>query len=114
MLPWCLGFKVNNIDVKFTFLALPNDMKMLCFLAGELSNSATYFSTFGSVSTVDIANLKFSFGQAKNCQWKPWEYEKCLSVVKHVEALKKKLEKAKSSDKTKRAKITGSIAQMQS
>jgi hypothetical protein len=31
------------------FAELPNDMKMLAFLAGELTNSATYFSTFADV-----------------------------------------------------------------
>ena len=36
--------------VKFEFAEIPNDMKMLCFLAGELSNSSKYFSTFGNVS----------------------------------------------------------------
>ena len=81
--------KVNDINVKFTFSELPNDMKMLCFLAGELSNSATYFSTFGTVSVADMANLNFSLGQAKNCQWKPWNYDKRLLVVKRVETLKK-------------------------
>ncbi|CAB3986397.1 Hypothetical predicted protein [Paramuricea clavata] len=83
-------------------------------IAGERSNSATYFSTFGTVSVADMANLNFSFGQAKNCEWNPWNYDKHLLVVKHVEALKKKLEKAKGSEKTKRAKITSLIAQMQS
>ena len=39
------------VDVKFRISKLPNDMKMLSFLAGELSNSATYFSTFADVSS---------------------------------------------------------------
>ena len=29
---------------------LPNDMKKLCFLAGELSNAAKYFTTFADVN----------------------------------------------------------------
>jgi hypothetical protein len=41
--------KGDSIDVKFVFAELPNDMKMLAFLAGELTNSATYFSTFADV-----------------------------------------------------------------
>ena len=36
--------------VEFRIAELPNDMKMLAFLAGELSNAATYFSTFGNVT----------------------------------------------------------------
>ena len=35
-------FKVNDVDVTFTFSELPNDMKMLCILVGELSNSASW------------------------------------------------------------------------
>ena len=36
--------------VEFKLAELPNDMKILAFLAGELSNAATYFSTFANVS----------------------------------------------------------------
>jgi hypothetical protein len=35
--------KGEGVDVKFVFAELPNDMKMLAFSAGELTNSATYF-----------------------------------------------------------------------
>lgn len=41
----------TSIDVKFKISELPNDMKMLAFLAGELSNVAMYFSTFADVSS---------------------------------------------------------------
>lgn len=30
-------------EIKFCLGEIPNDMKMLAFLAGELTNSATYF-----------------------------------------------------------------------
>ena len=43
---YSVACKGNAIDVKFVFTELPNDMKMLAFLAGELSNSATFFSNF--------------------------------------------------------------------
>jgi hypothetical protein len=43
--------KGNSVNVKFKISELPNDMKMLDFLGGELSNAATYFSTFANVST---------------------------------------------------------------
>ena len=33
------------------------DMKMLAMLAGELTNSAKYFSSFGNVSTADCTDL---------------------------------------------------------
>jgi hypothetical protein len=35
--------KGESIDVKFVFAEMLNDMKMLSFLAGELTNSTTYF-----------------------------------------------------------------------
>lgn len=37
----------------FTFELVPSDMKFLCFLNGELSNSASYFSSFANVSKAD-------------------------------------------------------------
>ena len=42
---------VNEEVYKVEFLLgkLPNDMKMLAFLAGELSNASTYFSIFANV-----------------------------------------------------------------
>ena len=43
-------FEINGLSVTFSFEELPNDMKMLAMLGGELSNSATYFSTFGNAT----------------------------------------------------------------
>ena len=40
---YSIACKGKAIDVRFVFAELPNDMKMLSFLAGELSNSATFF-----------------------------------------------------------------------
>lgn len=40
------GFKKVKLEFKVT--GLPNDMKMLSFLAGEFPNSATYFITFAN------------------------------------------------------------------
>ena len=39
--------------VQFKLELLPNDLKMLAFLAGELSNAAHYFSTFANVTKDD-------------------------------------------------------------
>ena len=39
----------GNYKVEFKLVELPNDMKMVAFLAGELSNAATYFCTYGNV-----------------------------------------------------------------
>ena len=44
-------FQVDDIDVKFYFDLIPSDMKWIAFFSGELNNAATFFSTFGNVST---------------------------------------------------------------
>ena len=41
----------ENVKVEFKLAELSNDMKMLSFLAGELSNSAKYFTTFADVNS---------------------------------------------------------------
>lgn len=86
-------FSINGYVVKFEFSEIPNDMKMLCFLGGELSNSAKYFSSFGNITYNDMANLQFTFGRlrADTNQWKPWDYGKRVKVAKQVEELKSKL-----------------------
>ena len=38
-------FNINDLLVTFKFQELPNDMKTLATLGGELSNAATYFSS---------------------------------------------------------------------
>ena len=40
---YSIACKGKAIDVRLVFAELPNDMKMLSFLAGELSNSTTFF-----------------------------------------------------------------------
>ena len=41
---------------------LRNDMKMLCFLGGELSNNAHYFTTFANVNKHDLHDKTKVFG----------------------------------------------------
>ena len=48
--------KGESIGVKFVFSEPPNDMKMLAFLAGELTNSATYFSRWELLAAVHPAD----------------------------------------------------------
>ena len=107
-------FNISGRDYKFELSELPNDMKMLCFLGGELSNSAKYFSSFANVSYDNMSSLQFTFGQSENNKWRPWNYERRLVVVKEVEALKKKLSKSPITENTKRVKITSFIAEKQS
>ena len=59
-------FEVENatkkVKVEFKITELPNDMKMLPFLAGELSNSAAYFTTFANVNQSKANDYKNLFG----------------------------------------------------
>ena len=85
----------KQVSVRFSIGELPNDMKMLAFLAGELSNSAKYFSSFANVSSDTANNIHGTFGREAKNTWKPWEYSDRMKVVKSVEQLKSKLSKKK-------------------
>ena len=69
---------------------LPNDMKMLPFLAGELPNSTTYFTT--NVNQSEANDYKKTFGISPKYIWKPFTYSKRIEEATKVEA-KRKLEK---------------------
>ncbi len=99
-------FSINNKNIKFRFSELPNDMKMLAFLAGELPNSAKYFSTFANVSQLDISDVNKTFGSNPSNDWKPWDYEGRKAVALKVKNFKNKMAKSKLAEKTKRTKIT--------
>ena len=103
-----------TVNVKFQIAELPNDMKMISFLSGELSNSAKYFSSFANVSTDDATVIDGTFGNKANSTWQPWKYSSRLTAVKKVDALKKKLAKQQLTNNTKRSKITTLIASMKS
>ena len=112
-----LESKASTVDgktVKFEFAEIPNDIKVLSFLGGELSNSAKSFSSFGNVTYDDMANLQFTFGRAHTNQWKPWEYGKCFKVAKQVGELKNKLPKTSLSASTKQGRVTSLLAENQS
>ena len=104
--------KGTSIDVKFMFAELPNDMKMLAFLAGELTNSATYFQHL-QMLTESLTKIG-TFGCNSSDTWKPWKYADRIKVVKVVEKFKKRNESKKVSEKTKRSNITTFIAKQKS
>lgn len=84
------------VPVKFYFAELPNDMKMLAFLAGELSNSAKFFSSFATVSTDNCNKVDGTFGADTNNTWKPWNYSHRVEVAKSVSSFKKKFKLRRS------------------
>ena len=61
---------------------------MKSFLAGELSNSAKYFSSFANVSSGNANNINGTFGRGPTSTWKPWEYSDRMKVAKSVEQFK--------------------------
>ena len=78
----------NGKEVVFKFELVPCDMKWLASMAGELSNSATYFSTFADVSQRNKDTMGGSIGE-KNSTWQPWNYSKRIAMAKKVELYKK-------------------------
>ena len=76
------------VNVEFKIAELPNDMKMLCFLAGELNNNAHYFSTFANVNKLDCSNITKNIGEGS----KDWM---TFSTAKRVAGGKKAQEKRK-------------------
>jgi len=104
------SFKINDTAIKFKFSEFPNDLKMLAFLAGELSVSATYFSTFANVNTKNCDEVSGTFGTGPAHTWQPWIYRERVAVSNGVANLKVRLEKQKCSQATKRNKITTYIS----
>lgn len=89
-------FEINGLHV--TFQELPNDMKMLAMSWGELTNSATYFSSFANVSRNDSTDLRGKFGADTGCKWKAWSYSDRLKTVKAVNTFKNKCYPKKTND----------------
>ena len=98
------------VKVEFKLSELPNDMKMLAFLGGELSNSSYYFTTFADVNQSDSNDISKQFGFSSSSHWKPFPYEKRISDSNLVVKKKKELENSKSSASTKRSNLTSYIS----
>ena len=111
---YSVSCKGQPVLVNFVVSELPNDMKMLAFLAGELSNSATFFSTFANVSKDNLVNCKGTFGPEKSNTWTPWSFDERVKVAKAVvEKYKQKLSPTLSKNTTQN-KITTFIAKQNS
>ena len=97
---------VDNEDIKveIKLAELPNDKKMLSFLAGELSNSAKCFTTFANVNSENYRDYNKSFGT----DWTPFLYSK--RVDDSIKVDKKKLELQTTKGATKRQKVTSFIS----
>lgn len=94
----------------------PNDMKYLAILAGELSNSAKYFSSFANINKDDIGDVTATFGVKTSNKWQPWGYAQRIAVAGAVAKKKEELGSSGSHLKpaTIRQKVTSFIAQKKS
>ena len=95
-------------SVEFRVQSLPNDLKMLAFLAGELTNAATYFTTFANVNINDSNDTTKSFSPDGICYWKPFNFQKRIQDA--VKVQKKKVELSKKIIKSSRSQLTNYIA----
>ena len=93
--------------VEFRLKEIPNDMKMLAFLAGELSNASYYFSTFANVNQQNCNDFKKRIGN----DWIPFDYEKRLKDYRLVQTKKAELAKSKTKEATQRSNLTSYISQ---
>ena len=74
----------SDVAVEFVLGELPNDMKMLTILGGELSNAAHFFLTFADVNKEVSKDVSKTFGMEDDHYWKPWKYEKRVSDAEKV------------------------------
>ncbi|CAB4030371.1 Hypothetical predicted protein [Paramuricea clavata] len=84
---------------------LPNDMKMLAFLAGS---SLTVQLTFPLLQRQNKESLTKigTFGHNASDTWKPWKYSDRVKVINAIEKFKKKIKHKTVSANTKRSNIT--------
>jgi hypothetical protein len=102
----------EGLVVKFKFELVPADMKWLATFSGELSNAATYNSSYANVKQGDLKNVNGSIGNEKACTWKPWSYDHRVKVAKEVTNFKYTI--VNKSLKQQRTLVTKFIANKQS
>ena len=112
--PYPIQVNGKETLLSFTFELLPNDMKYLTFLGGELSISASYFSPFGDVMKADISNPQGKFGSEPQNKWHPWKYNDRVGVAAAVENKKIQVSKTALKESTKREKVTSFISEQKS
>jgi hypothetical protein len=92
-----------TVDIKFHISEFLNDLKMVAFLCGELTNSATYFCSFAT-------DLNGQIGKEKDKKWHARRYSERVQVAKSVETFKQTVAKQNIAENTKRSKVTNFIA----
>ena len=83
----------NEYFIEFKVGLLPNDMKILAFLGGELKNAAYFFTTFANVNRGDKNDISKKFNLKGDFSWKPYTYVKIIADVPKVASKKAELYK---------------------
>ena len=79
-----LGGKLYDTEVSL----FPADQKFHAHLAGELSNAATYPSSYANVKKFDLASNRHSILPGQFSRWKAWGYKQRLAVATKVSEYK--------------------------
>ena len=104
----------SSIKVEFKLGELPNDMKFLGFLAGELTNAAHYFLTFANVNKDNKKDVKKVFGFESAEKWELFPYEKRLKDAEIIATKKEQYAKVGILEKTRRSKLLKDIKELHS
>ena len=96
--------------VEFKVHSSPNDMKMLAFLAGKLSHSASYFTTFAKDNKIDANNVNKRFSLDGKSEWKTYSYEQRLLDAKASMKRKQELNQKNIKPATMRSNLTTYIS----
>ena len=81
---------------------------MLCFLAGELSNSAHYFSTFANVNKTNCSSIDKKIGDGSS-DWKPYSFKQRIEDSAKAQRKCQELSKSNNTKATQRSKLTAYI-----
>ena len=102
------GHEKRKVELIIT--ELPNDMKMLSFLEGELSNSTSYFSTFANAARNEVNDYKKYFGLGYEHFWKRFPYLKTMDDARKVEHKRSQPSSKKILPSTAHSKLLAFIA----
>ena len=100
--------------MEFRLELVPNDMKMMCFISGELSNTAFYFSSFAKVTKENCYDFSRRFNGKHKKYWQPFSYQKRLQDVQHVGKKKQQLVQKGLKQETILNHITSFIRNLES
>ncbi|KXJ07068.1 hypothetical protein AC249_AIPGENE18417 [Exaiptasia diaphana] len=107
-------YKICGKQITFKCKLVPADQKWHAAMGGELSNAATYFSTYGNVSTANSKTMGGSLGDSKKSTWKLWKYQDRLKTADEVDKFKQKNKIPDNCSKSERTKVTKFIASKKS